>query len=367
MQQIINISANFQLEGVCTQAELHRSGHIHTTYLLSTVSPHGGRQYILQKVNQNVFPRPDHLASNMQKVTDHIRHKALEIGRVPSRAALTMIPTLEGMCLHQDEDGAIWRVFDFIEGTTTYEIPQNEQQVYQAGRAMGDFLCLLADFPPDELVETIPNFHHTPSRLRKFHQTLARDAFGRASGAGQEIDFVLSREEELSRLVDLLEEGRLPLRVTHNDTKISNVLFDRETGEAVCLIDLDTVMPGTLLYDFGDAVRTMAITVAEDEQDLDLVNFNLNYYRHLVRGFVHRADEILTPEELELLPFSAILMTMECGMRFLGDFLDGDRYFHTVREGHNLDRARTQFKLIEKMEQNYHLMRQAVGETMSKN
>jgi Ser/Thr protein kinase RdoA (MazF antagonist) len=356
MNNIIEVSSNFQLDGECTSAEIHNSGHIHTTYLLHTNGSNSGPNYILQQVNQHVFPQPEQLTANIQLVSNHVRQKAIDRGRDPSRTALTMIPTRDGKLIYQDSEGRIWRLFDFIAGTCTYEAVENDQQVFQAGFAMGDFLGLLADFPAKDLYETIPNFHHTPSRFTAFTETLAHDLLGRRQEVVPEIDFVLTRQSEMSKLVNMLQDQQLPLRVTHNDTKISNVLFDQKTGEAVCMIDLDTVMPGSALYDFGDAARTMTNTAAEDEPDLSRVDFNLEYFEQLTRGFIRGASDILTEQELALLPFSAILMTLECGMRFLEDYLKGDIYFHTSRGNHNLDRARVQFRLVEKMEERLNLM-----------
>jgi hypothetical protein len=357
MQHIIDISTKFQLNEECSYAEIHRSGHIHITYLLGTDGSASFPQYILQKVNNRVFPYPDQLAKNIKLVTKHMRQKAISNGRDPLRAALTMIPTLDQKFIHYQGNGdSIWRMFEFIPGTRTYEEAQNSQQVYQAGLAMGDFLCLLEDFPAEDLVETIPDFHNTPLRFSVFGNTLNEDPVGRVKGVKSEIDFVIARQSEMSQLVEMLASGELPLRVTHNDTKISNVLFDEKTGEAVCMIDLDTVMPGTLLYDFGDAARTMTNTAAEDEPNLSLVDFNLDYFEQLARGFIQNTSGILTAQELSLLSFSAILMTLECGMRFLDDYLKGDVYFSTSRKNHNLDRARVQFRLIERMEQHLDLM-----------
>jgi hypothetical protein len=360
MQYIVDISTNFQLSEKCTYAEIHHSGHIHTTYLLGANGSNSSPQYIMQKVNQSVFPRPGQLAENIRSVTEHIRRKAISLGRDPLRVALTMVPTMEDEFIHTDQDGSIWRMYEFIPGTRTYEEPQNKHQVYQAGLAIGDFLNLLEDFPTGDLFETIPDFHNTPHRFSAFKKTLNADSKGRAMEIQPEIDFVLERQSEMSQLVDMLASGDLPLRVTHNDTKISNVLFDPQTCEAVCMIDLDTVMPGTLLYDFGDAARTMTNTTAEDEPNLALVDFNMDYFEQLARGFIQKSSGILTSEELSLLPFSTILLTLECGMRFLKDYLQGDIYFHTSRENHNLDRARVQFKLIEGMEYKLTLMNEVI-------
>jgi hypothetical protein len=360
MQRIVDISTNFQIKGKCNYAEIHSSGHIHTTYLLGSDRSFSSLQYILQKVNQHVFPRPDQLAKNIRSVTEHIRRKAASLGRDPLRAALTMIPTLDDKFIYQHHEGGVWRMFEFIPGTRTYEEPQNSHQVYQAGLAMGDFLCLLEDFPAEDLVETIPDFHNTPLRFSSFKKTVDKDSLGRVREVLPEINFVLARQSEMSQMVDMLASGELPLSVTHNDTKISNVLFDEQTGEAVCMIDLDTVMPGTLLYDFGDAARTITNTAAEDEPNLALVDFNLDYFEQLARGFTQNASGILTAQEFSLLPFSAILMTLECGMRFLDDHLRGDVYFRTSRENHNLERARVQFRLIERMEDKLDLMSEVI-------
>lgn len=360
MQQVIEISTNFQLSEKCDFAEVHRSGHIHNTYLLTAGKTLQSRKYILQKVNQHVFPNPEHLANNIQQVTDHIRRKAIIMGRDPSRLTITMVPTHQEDYHFHHIDGGIWRMFEFIGTTCTFEAVQNRNQVYQAGLAMGEFICMLADFPAAQLVETIPNFHHTPSRFSSFQAAVDRDSFDRVKEVLPEIDFLLARQDDISKFVDLLAEGKLPLRVTHNDTKISNVLFDQGTGNAVCLIDLDTVMPGTLLYDFGDAARTMTNTAAEDEAILSLVDFNLEYFEQLARGFIQGANDILTQLELAMMPFSAILLSLECGMRFLEDYLNGDIYFHTTRLKHNLDRARVQFRLVEGMEAQYASMEKVV-------
>ena len=281
MRQIISIAENFKVEGKWVSAELLQSGHIHTTYLVKTQSNNGVRNFILQQVNQRVFPQPEGLANNIGLVLNHLQQQAILNQQDPAKFQLTMQPTRQGYFLHRDHSGEIWRMFDYIDHTATYQSVQNGNQVFQAGLAIGEFLNAMADFPVEDLIETIPDFHHTPTRFENFLSALKADHLGRSQHAKPEIDFVLQRQPLTNKLVDLLAEGELPLRVTHNDTKISNVLFDQQSGDSICLIDLDTVMPGTCLYDFGDAARTMTNTTTEDQPDLSLVDFNLTILNNL--------------------------------------------------------------------------------------
>jgi thiamine kinase-like enzyme len=351
-EQLSEITENFQLNGVVSSAEVIESGHIQTTFLLVIDSSVRKRKFILQKINLNVFPEPEHLVNNSLLVLNHLQQKTKLKGGNSSKCSLSMLPSQNGGFLYQDQDGEFWRIFDYIENTDTYLTPSSRSQVFQAGKAIGEFLHALEDFPVSTLVEIIPNFHHTPIRYQNFRTALKSDKVGRAQDVRSEIIFILDRQQLISRLVEKLDNGELPQRVTHNDTKISNVLFDQQTGEAVCMIDLDTVMPGTSLYDFGDAARTMTNTTDEDQADLSLVNFNLDYFKQLSHGFIQGMGESLTSDERSLMPFSAVLMTLECGIRFLEDYLNGDTYFKTDYPDHNLVRARVQFKLIEKMEAN---------------
>jgi Ser/Thr protein kinase RdoA (MazF antagonist) len=260
------------------------------------------------------------------------------------------VRTADGGVLHKTRCGEYWRAMPFIEEATSYEQAADPEQVRSAARAFGRFLALLSDFPVEQLHETIPGFHHTPRRVEALHDAVRRDVADRVRTARAEIEFVEERAASTTKLLDLLGAGRLPRRVTHNDTKLDNVLIDDKTGEGICVIDLDTVMPGLSAYDFGDAVRSMTNTAAEDEPDLDRVSFDLEAYEQLAAGYLEGAGGFLTPAEIDCLVTGARLMTLECGIRFLTDHLNGDRYFRIARPGHNLDRCRTQFKMVREME-----------------
>ena len=266
------------------------------------------------------------------------------------KESLTLIPAIDGAFWYLDPDGEYWRAFIFIEKTICLQKSDNQLHLFQAAQAFGRFQRMLADFPAGLLHETIPGFHHTPGRLARFLDALKNSAVGRAAAVEPEIGFVLQRQSDMSILADALSRQDLPLRVTHNDTKLNNVLLDESTGCSVCVIDLDTVMPGSVLYDFGDSVRLGAATAAEDERDLTKVGFDIRLFDRLAQGYLDAARDFLTPEEIRLLAFSAKLLTLECGIRFLTDHLNGDIYFKIHREGHNLDRCRTQFKMVAEME-----------------
>lgn len=287
---------------------------------------------------------------NIEGITRHIRNKVVAAGGDPDREALTLVRTVDGGVLHRSPGGEYWRAALFVEGAQTYDSARSLQQVYSAGQAFGKFQRLVSDFPAEQLHETIPDFHHTPKRLRALIQAVECDVENRARSVQAEIEFAMHRTDETSVLQGLLDAGRLPLRVTHNDTKFNNVLIDDDTGVAICVIDLDTVMPGLSLYDFGDAVRFGANPAAEDERDLSRVTIDLEIFDCLTKGYLDAAGAFLTPLELEYLSFSARLMTLECGMRFLTDHLNGDIYFRIRRPNHNLDRCRAQFKLLRDME-----------------
>lgn len=293
--------------------------------------------------------------ANIRAVTEHLRRKTSD-----PRAVLTLVPTHGGESyLHAQ--GEYWRVYDFVEDTLCLQLPETDDDFYQSAVGFGTFQQLLTDFPAQQLHETIPNFHNTPDRYRIFRETLARDPMGRAAQIGPEIDFVLAREKEMSAIQTALASGDLPLRVTHNDTKLNNVLLDAKTRRALCVIDLDTVMPGSALYDFGDSIRFGAATAVEDERDLSKMEMSLDRYRVFTRGYL-RSCPGLTAKELEMLPMGAKTMTMECGVRFLTDYLDGDHYFSIHRDGQNLDRARTQFKLVQDMERKWPQMHNIIEE-----
>ena len=270
------------------------------------------------------------------------------------------VKTKDGEAFFKTEEGDCFRMYRFIENSVGYDKVENPTQFYNAAKAFGKFQKLLSDYPADKLYDTIPRFHDTEKRFADFEEAVANDVAGRKASVMSEIEFALARKADASVVLDAIRAGSVPLRVTHNDTKLNNVLLDATTGEGVCVIDLDTVMPGSLLYDFGDALRFGASSGAEDETDLDKIYFDLELFEAFTKGFLEEAGDDLTPAEIELLPFSAKLLTYECGMRFLGDYLNGDTYFKIHREHHNLDRARTQFKLVADMETKFDAMREIV-------
>ncbi len=331
-ENLLPILCRFRIEGDPVSAEPYGEGHIGVTYLIKTTSC----EYILQKINHFVFPDVEGLIENIKNVTSFLRRKNIE--------TLHLIPLKEGGRLLK-LNGEYYRMYDFISGTVTYQTVTDESIFRNAGRAFGDFQNALADFDASILHETIPQFHDTPKRFRDFEAALAADAKGRAESCRKEIDFVLSRKDTLDRVTKGLADGSIPLRVTHNDTKLNNILMDAETGEARAIIDLDTVMPGSLLYDFGDAIRFGASTAAEDERELDKVHFSPAYFRAYAEGYCEALKNSITPVERALLPYSGYLMMMECGMRFLADYLAGDVYFGIAYPEHNLIRCRTQFRL----------------------
>jgi hypothetical protein len=332
------IASHFCFHGDLYKVEPLHSGHINDSYAAVFRAPGDEpHRYLLQRINHHVFHSPERLMQNIERITEHIRTKVLIAGGDPDREALTLVRTVDGGVLHRTPGGDYWRAALFIEGAQTYENARSLGQVHSAAQAFGNFQRMVSDFPAEQLHETIPDFHHTPKRFKAFVQAVQRDAQNRAHAVQAEIQFVEQRATEISVLVDNLEAGILPQRVTHNDTKFNNVMIDDTTGQGICVIDLDTVMPGLSLYDFGDAVRSCANSAAEDEQDLALVTVDLDIFDRLVA-------------EIETLPFSAKLMTLECGMRFLTDHLDGDLYFRIHHPDHNLDRCRTQFEMVRDFE-----------------
>ena len=333
------------------------SGHINDTYCVVFRQAGAPVRYILQRINLHIFENAVALMENIQRVTSHLAAKVA--GRADfSRQTLTLISARDGRAWHQDADGNYWRAYFFIENARTYDAVENKKQAFQAARAFGEFQNLLADLPAPRLHDTISNFHHTPKRFATLEQAIAADAAGRVRQAAPEIDFALAHKS----ITNVLLDARLPERVTHNDTKFNNVMLDDSTGEAVCVIDLDTVMPGLALYDFGDMVRTTTSPVKEDERDLSRVTMQFPMFEALVRGYLASSGEMLTKAEKQFLAFSGKLITFEIGIRFLADYLAGDTYFKVHREGHNLDRCRTQFKLVESIEQQESRMNQLVEE-----
>ena len=351
-EHLLAILRGFCLDAEPISCEPYGCGHINATYLVVTRS---GHRYILQKINHHTFRDVAGLMENVSSVTAHLRKKSTD-----PRSTLTLVPTQSGesyLCAQEE----YWRIYEYMEGTICLQQPESDEDFRQSAVGFGTFQQLLSDFPAARLHETIPNFHNTPDRYRAFLETLARDPMHRAAQVQPEIEFALARQAELSAIQDALTAGELPLRVTHNDTKLNNVLLDAVTRQALCVIDLDTVMPGSSLYDFGDSIRFGAATAAEDEKDLSKMEISLNRFRVFTRGYV-RACPGLTAKELEMLPMGAKTMTMENGIRFLTDYLDGDHYFAVHREGQNLDRARAQFKLAADMEKKWDAMCNAVAE-----
>lgn len=350
----------FEKYGIYSVAHPHGDGHINSTFVDDRC------RYILQRINTAIFSDADRLMDNVKSVTDFIRKKVAEQGGDPNRETLTVVPTLDGKSCYEADDGTTWRVYTFVPDTYSVTVCKNPHELYEAGRAFGRFQRMLSDFPADKLYESIPNFHNTPWRLENLKQAITEDKVGRVKDAEDEIAFAFSREKDASVVTDAIKGGEVVLRVTHNDTKLNNVLFDKKTDKALCVVDLDTVMAGSVLYDFGDALRSGANTAAEDETDLSLVKFDLESFRNFAEGFLGETLSVLTEKEIELLPFSAKLMTYECGCRFLTDHLNGDTYFRIHREGHNLDRAKAQFALLRDIELKLGDMKKIVDEIVAK-
>lgn len=354
--------AHFQYEGVLASEGPYGSGHINDTFLLTfDVEGEGKRNIILQRMNNEVFSDPVGLMENIVGVTSYLRKKIIDDGGDPDRETLNVIPTVDGKDYYVDEAGDYWRSYKFITDATSYDKVEKPEHFYQSAVAFGHFQCMLADYPAETLHETIAGFHDTKARFATFKKVVEEDVMGRAASVEKEIQFVLEHEDVANYFSDLLAKGEIPLRVTHNDTKLNNIMIDNETGKGICVIDLDTVMPGLAMNDFGDSIRFGASTAAEDEMDLSKVSCSMELFDLYAKGFIEGCDGKLTKREIELMPMGAKTMTFECGMRFLTDYLQGDTYFKVHREGHNLDRCRTQFKLVEDMEKKWYTMQEIVN------
>ena len=336
--------------------EPYGNGHINDTFLVVC-----GARYILQRMNHVVFPHPDEVMENILGVTEHLRGKAAARGGDVERASLVVVPTKEGKPFFCDSIGSFWRLYEFCERTITREVIEDPQDFYTCAEAFGQFQRDLADYPAEKLHEAIVDFHNTPKRYEKLMRAIENDVCGRATEVADEIAFAVARAEFAKTLERAHEAGELPLRVTHNDTKLNNILFDETTGAPVCVIDLDTVMPGYSVNDFGDSIRFGANTAVEDETDLSRVSVDLGLFELYAKGFLKGCGGRLTEKEVELLPEGAMMMTLECGVRFLTDYLEGDVYFRTHREKHNLDRARNQFALVADMEKKLPEMRAIIA------
>src|SRR5690348_9361530 len=360
-KQLQEISKKFQIYGEILHAETLKIGHINETYT-ATYDQGGTRvRYIHQKLNRNVFRNPAVVMKNVMRVTTHLRKK-LE-SRSPrdlTRRSLVVIPTRDAKSYYENGDTEVWRTFVFVEGVETYEAVQSPAQALQAGRAFGEFQWLLVDLPGERLIETIPDFHNTRKRFSALQQAVQRDHYNRAKDAKAEIDFAMRHERIVDVILEGMAKGRIPERVTHNDTKFNNVMLDVLTGEAMCIVDLDTVMPGCALYDFGDMVRTTTSPTLEDEQDLSKVKMQMPMFKKLAQGYWSAAGQFLTKAEKSHIAFSGKLIAFEIGLRFLTDYLSGDTYFRIHRPTHNLDRCRTQFRLVESIERQEEAMQKFV-------
>lgn len=343
--------AAYDFGGQLVGAVRYGSGHINDTFVVHTQPGEDPcRRFILQRISSAAFKHPDEVMANIVGVTSFLGEKIKEAGGNPARETMSVWATKSGENFYTDSEGGAWRVYPFVEDTICLQKAETPELFAASARAFGKFQRMLKDYPADTLYETIPKFHDTEDRLAKLKAAVAADVMGRVKEVGPELKFVQEREADCSVALSALRDGRLPLRVTHNDTKLNNILIDRESGEGICVIDLDTVMPGLAINDFGDSIRFGANHSAEDERDLTKVNFDLELFDVYTAGFLEGAGGALTETELDYLPWGAKLMTLECGIRFLTDYLEGDHYFRIHREGQNLDRCRTQFKLVSDME-----------------
>ena len=362
------VGADFEIPGTFISGQPYGSGHINDTYAATYRQRDKDTRYIHQRINHKVFKDPVSLMENIARVTSHLGCKLKAAGAEEiERRALTTIPSRDGRSYYVDPAGNTWRTYIFIERAKTYDSIESPLQAREAAKAFGEFQKQLTDLPGKRLHETIPDFHHTPKRFERLLQAIQQDPHNRAKEARKEIDFILKRENITGVLVKKHAAGLIPERITHNDTKLNNVMLDDATMEGICVIDLDTVMPGLALYDFGDMVRTATSPRPEDEQDLSLISMQMPMFQALVDGYLTSAHDFLTPTEKDHLAFSGKLITLEIGIRFLTDFLEGDTYFKIKRDQHNLDRCRTQLCLVESIEQNEEAMNKAVQTWSQKN
>ena len=350
-ENLSKIISGFPSFGELKSAKVFGNGHINDTYLLTYENAEPGMdKVVLQKINKNVFHKPDEVMKNTVGITSFLRKKIIANGGDPERETINVIFANNGESYVVDDNGDYWREMKFISDATSYDAVEKIEDFYASALAFGMFQRQLSDYPADELFETIPGFHDTRARFARFRQVVKDDVAGRASGVQDEIKFILDREDLAKFSMDSLDNGKLPLRVTHNDTKLNNIMIDNATGKAICVIDLDTTMPGLVMNDFGDAIRFGASTAAEDETDLDKVSCDLRYYDIYTKGFLEGCGDSLTDYEKETLPMGAKGITYEQAIRFLTDYLEGDTYYKTEYPEHNLVRARTQIKLVKDME-----------------
>lgn len=350
-ETLCNICCQFGIDGELTETKTLTDGHINTTVCATFEKDGKSEKFLVQRINTNVFKNQDALMQNIVNVTHFLRKKIRAAGGDPERETLHFLKTTDGALYFKDESGC-WRIYRFIDNSYTYNMIDSIEVFQNAGESFGKFQKLLNDYPSETLLETIPDFHNTPKRVQNLENSVKADPKKRAGEVQKEIDFALSRKNKAGLAVELCEKGEIPLRVTHNDTKLNNILFDADTHKGLCVIDLDTIMPGLSLYDFGDAIRFGAKTAEEDEADLSKVSVSLPLYEAFTRGYLESCAAALTRAEVDSLAYSAFLMTYECGVRFLTDYIDGDVYFKTAYPEHNLVRARNQFKMVEEIEKN---------------
>lgn len=359
INQLNDIASQFNLKGELKSIDPFGSGLINSTYKVATDT----NQYILQRINHQIFPNVEKLTENIERVTSHIHGKVKEEGGDTTREVLTIVPTKEGKGFFKTQEPSYWRVFDLIKDSKTYDTLETTQQAFEGGKAFGKFHVQIADLPGEPLFEVIPNFHNVEMRLETLKNRIAADPVGRVQEVHEEIDFLMERAEEMKKIVRLGAEGKIPLRTIHNDTKFSNALLD-QNDKALCAIDLDTVMPGYLVYDFGDAIRSSTNTGAEDDKDLSKVSMNIDLYRGFAQGFLSQTKEMLTEEEKKNLAFGAKLLTYEQAVRFLDDYIDGDNYYGIKSPTHNLERTKAQIKLLQSMEEQFEEMEKIVSEEL---
>ncbi|SMO64209.1 phosphotransferase enzyme family protein [Solitalea koreensis] len=352
---IEKIIFEFSIQGSISLIKPYGSGHINDTYFLKNQNS-DYPDYLLQRINHHIFKDVPALMQNVQRVIDHLRSKLIN-----DKEVMTIVPLKSGMLYHEDEQGNFWRMYHYLPNTKSYDLLENEHQAYEGGKAFGRFQALLADMDASLLQETIPNFHNIEMRLECFHQSLTEDAVGRKSEVGNEIAYIVEREEGMKKLLNLGKRGVLPLRITHNDTKFNNVLLD-SNDKAQCVIDLDTVMPGYVAYDFGDAIRTIINTASEDEKDLNKIQLNIKLFEAYTKGYFEEAGTMLTSAEIESLIMGVLLFPYMQAVRFLTDYIDGDTYYKIAFEKHNLQRARAQLQLLLKMEEQEDALNEIIQE-----
>ncbi len=354
------ICAKFGIEAEGKDIKVFGSGHINTTYHINK-----DNGYTLQKINTNVFKEIDKVMENIANLTDYMRKQIIEAGGDPDRETLRVIRTIDGESCYRLDDSTCFRMYTFIDGVVAYDFVENPKQLYYTGKVFGKFQQKLNGFSIDSFHETIKDFHNTPVRYKQLEEAIKNNASGRKDSVKKEIDFAEKYKKYTAVITDAIKAGEIPLRVTHNDTKLNNVLFDKDSGEGVCVIDLDTVMPGSMLYDFGDSLRFGASSGTEDEKDLSKIWFDLEKFEYYAKGFLEEVKDIITEKEKELLPLSALLMTYECGIRFLADYINGDTYFRTHYPEQNLDRAHTQLKLVYDIESKLPRMKEIVDKILN--